>query len=113
MIVFIRTLPLTLALVALLAFPHFIRGTADDATRLIGMADQLQALVEGDTEVLEDLTAAPFDLAQFRIEQQEDSAWVPLVSRGTGLRQGDLELAEMLRAIELPMDAHLRRQAVR
>ena len=113
MIVFIRTLPLTLALVALLAFPHFIRGTANDATKLMGMVDQLQALVEGDTEALEALTAVPFDLPQLRNEQQEDSAWVPLVSRGTGLRQGDLELAEMLRAIELPMDAHLRRQSVR
>ena len=113
MIVFIRTLPLTLALVAMLAFPHFIRGTAEDATDLMGLADQLQSLVDGDTEALEALASAPFEFPTFRSAAEDDSAWVPLVGQGTGLRQGDIELAEMLRAIELPMDAHLRRQSVR
>jgi hypothetical protein len=112
-IVFIRTLPLTLALVALLAFPHFLRGTAEDAATLLGLADHLQSLVEGDTEALETIGSTAFEFTTLRRHTPPDSAWVPLVGQGTGLRQGDLELAEMLRSIELPMDAHLSRQSAR
>ena len=110
MILFFRTLPLTLALAALLAFPHFVGGTAEDAGKLVDLVNRFQAVMEGDTEALENLELTALSTTDWGSERFEER-WVPLVSDGPGMRQGDVDLAEMLRATELPIDAHLQRRA--
>jgi hypothetical protein len=111
-IVFIRTLPLTLALAALLAFPSFIGSTKDGGTKLIDAVSRLQAVMEGDTEALEGFKAPslkPTDWAAPRYEAE----WTPVIASASGLRQGDPLLAEILKATQLPIDAHLARQGGR
>ena len=110
MIVFIRTLPLTLALAALLAFPYFVSNGAGSITDTVS---RLQAFAAGDIEALDgfelpDFLAPSLESTDWSSKRYADK-WTPVVGSGAALKQGNIELATILRATELPMDAHLAR----
>lgn len=110
MIVFIRTLPLTLALAALLAFPYFINNSAGTVSDTVS---RLQAFAAGDLEALDgfelpDFLAPSLESTDWSSDRYVDK-WAPVVDSGVGLKQGNVELAGILRATEFPVDAHLAR----
>jgi len=117
MIVFIRTLPLTLALAALLAFPSFIGNTKDGGAGVIDSVSRLQAFMGGDLEALDGFQAPKIKAPEIKATDwsaaRYKEQWAPVVGSARGLRQGDVSLAAILRATELPTDAHLARIASR
>lgn len=117
MIVFIRTLPLTLALAALLAFPHFIGKTSDGGAGVMDAVARLNAFTGGDLEALDGFELPSFDAPSLKgtdwSAERYEEQWAPVLSSATGLKQGDVGLAAILRATELPVDAHLARRAQR
>lgn len=112
MSLFIRTLPLTLALAALVAFPTWIGAKVESGTELLESFSRLQRAAEGDIEALESLTSPSLDTADWSADRF-DGQWVPLVQGHSQVRKGDADLAGILRATELPIDAHLSRQGQR
>jgi hypothetical protein len=113
-IVFIRTLPLTLALAALLAFPHFIGNTSDGGADLMDAVARLHAFTGGDLEALEGLELPSLEASSLKgtdwSSERYEEQWSPVLSSSLGLKQGDAGLAAILRATELPIDAHLARR---
>ncbi len=114
MIVFIRTLPLTLALAALLAFPYFVSSSAGGVGDTVS---RLQAFAAGDLEALDgfelpDFLSPSLESTDWSSERYADK-WAPVVDSSVGLKQGSVELAGILRATELPVDAHLARSGRR
>jgi hypothetical protein len=102
---------LTLALAALLAFPHFIGNTADRGAGLMDAVARLNALTSGDLEGLDLawLQAPSLEGTDWSSERYEEQ-WSPLLSSSLGQKHGDAELAGILRATELPIDAHRARR---
>lgn len=114
MIVFIRTLPLTLALAALLALPHFVSNSTGSISDTV---NRLQAFAAGDLEALDgfelpDSLAPSLESTNWSSDRYADK-WTPVLDSSVGLKQGDVGLASILRATELPIDAHLKRSGRR
>ena len=110
MVVFLRILPLILALGALLALPCYLGGTARSGAELVDSVSRLTAFAHGDTEALEGFEAPTLSPTDWSAENYDDQ-WTPVVDAPALPRKGNPDLAAIVRATELPIDAHLARMA--
>ena len=112
MTLFVRTLPLVLALVALLALPIHLESAQRSPAKLLHSLSSLQAFVSGDTTELEGFTAPQIEATDWSADRFSDQ-WVPILDGGSSDLHSNPELVAIVRATELPIDAYLARSRER